>query len=127
MATAILVNELEQNAIELIKVLDEKKFVFTVAALMKNEDQEDWRLVLGIPGIRTTGSRDSLTQINNIIEENSLKISLYDIILVDDQDRVLSLLRLKFNTGKEISRIILSGNYFNGVRIPDSIIYRVAG
>jgi hypothetical protein len=125
MDTAILVDELDQNAVQLIKVLDEKDFVFTIAALMKNEDAEDWRLVLGIPGIRTKGSRESLTQINNIIEENSLKISLYDIILVDDQDRLFTLLRDKVGIKSEITPLKITGNYFDGTRFPDSIIYQV--
>jgi hypothetical protein len=125
MATAILVDELDQNAVNLIKVLNKENFVFTIAALMRNEDSEDWRLVLGIPEIRTKGSRDSLTQINNIIEENSLKISLYDIILVDDQDSLFNLLRSKVKANKEISHLVITGNYFEGTRFPDSIIYQV--
>jgi hypothetical protein len=125
MDTAILEDELSSNAIKLIEVLDEKGFVFTVAALNKNEDGDDWRLVLGIPGIRTRGSRKPLTEINDIIDENDLKISLYDIILIDDQDRLFNLLRLKFKTGKDIAHIRFRGNYIEGVRIPDSIIYRV--
>jgi hypothetical protein len=123
MATAILVNELEQNAVELIKVLDEKSFEYTIAALMKNEDGEDWRLVLGIPGIRTKGSRDSLTQINDIIEKKNLNISLSDIILVDDQDRLFNLLRQRVSTIPKISRLVITGNYFDGIRFPDSIIF----
>lgn len=125
MATAILVNELEQNAVDLIKVLDEKSFIYNIAALMKNEDGEDWRLVLGIPGIRTKGSRDSLTQINNIIDEKNLKISLSDIILVDDQDRLFNLLRQRIGVNPEISRLVITGNYFDGIRFPDSIIFIV--
>jgi hypothetical protein len=125
MATAILVDELEQNAVELIKVLEERNFVFTVAALMKNEDGEDWRLVLGIPGIRTKGSRDPLTQINNIIDEEGLKISLYDIVLVDDQDRLFNLLRSKVSASLKKLRLVITGNYFDGTRFPDSIIFIV--
>jgi len=125
MAAAILVNELEQNALELVKALDKKKFVFTVAALMKNEDEDDWRLVLGVPEIRTKGMRGALIQINNIIDEEELEISLTDIRLIDDKDDVFTLLRRDYATGSEISRVSLTGNYFNGQRIPDSIIYRV--
>ena len=125
MDTAILVDELDKNAVELIKILDEKNFVFTIAALMRNEDAEDWRLVLGIPGIRTKGSRDSLTQINNIIEEKKLRISLYDLILVDDQDRLFTLLRGKVGVRPKISPLKITGNYFDGTRFPDSIIYVV--
>ncbi len=125
MDTAILVVDLEKNAEDLIKVLDEKGFIFTIATLTKNQEGEDWRLVLGIPEIKEKGSRKSLTQINDIIEENNLKISLYDIVLVDDQDRLFNLLRLQLNTGKENSKIPFIGNYINGVRFPDSIVYRV--
>ena len=109
----------------MIKVLDNQNFLFTVAALMKNEDSEEWRLVLGIPGIRTKGSRESLTKLNDIIETNSLEISLYDIILVDDQDRLFNLLRNKIGVSKGIIRLVITGNYFEGTRFPDSIIYVV--
>ncbi|HEY8780798.1 MAG TPA: hypothetical protein VIM16_04215 [Mucilaginibacter sp.] len=125
MATAILVNELEQNAIELIKALDKKNFVFTVAALMKNEDEDDWRLVLGVPEIHTKGLRNPLIQINNIIDEKKLDISLSDIKLIDDQDRLFNLLRSKVDSGPKISRLVITGNYFEGIRFPDSIIYVV--
>jgi hypothetical protein len=125
MAAAILVNELEQNAIELVRALDKKKFVFTVAALMKDEEKDDWRLVLGVPEIRVKGMRSALIQINNIIDEEELEISLSEIKLVDDQDDIFTLLRRDYTTGSEISRTSLTGNYFNGKRIPDSIIYRV--
>jgi len=125
MDTAILVEELDKNAIELIKILDKRNFAFSIATLTKNEDQDDWYLVLGIPGLRIKGWRESLTELNGIITEENLMISLYDLKLVDDKDELFNLLRLKFNTGKEISRIFFNGNYIHGVRFPDSIIYRV--
>ena len=125
MDTAILVDELNNNAIALLKALDKREFIFTIAALTKSPEGEDWRLTLGIPELRKRGSRDSLIKIDNVITEENLEISLSDIKLIDDQDGLFNLLRLQFHTGKEIERIFFNGNYLKGQRIPDSIIYRV--
>jgi len=130
MDTAILVDELNKRAFDLVKTLNEKHFVFTVAALMKNEDAEDWYIVLGIPNLRVTGSRPALIDLYDIITESNLTqdnfiLTLNDIKLLDDKDDLFNLLRLKFNPNPEVLRIPFTGNYIKGVRIPDSIIYQI--
>ena len=126
MDTAILVDDLDKSAIKLVKALNNNKdFNFTVAALMKNQDTEDWYLVLGIPGLRTKSSRNSLVIIYDVIKEMNLNLTLNDIKLLDDWDITLLLLKRRFSPSEEISRIVFTGNYIDGVRFPDSIIYQV--
>jgi hypothetical protein len=125
MDTAILVDDLDKSAVKLVKALDDKGFEFTLAALMKNEDTEDWYIVFGIPELRMKSSRGSLTVIYDVIKEANLNLTLNDIKLLDDRDITLLLLKSRFNPSPELSRIFLTGNYIDGVRIPDSIIYMV--
>ena len=130
MDTAILVDELDKRAFELVKTLNKKGFEFTVAALMKNEDAEDWYIVLGIPGLRTKGSRAPLTILYDVLKESNINesgfsLTLNDIKLLDDQDIIFTLLRRRFNPGGEVSRLVVTGNYIDGTRIPDSIIYQI--
>ena len=125
MDTAILVDELDRSAVRLVNALNSKGFAFTVAALMKNEDTEDWSIVLGIPELRIKGSRGSYAEIYNTIKENNLSLSLNDIKLLDDKDITLLLLKSRFDPSQEMSRIVFAGNYINGVRFPDSIIYQI--
>jgi hypothetical protein len=125
MDTAILVDELDRSAVRLVNALNNKGFAFTVAALMKNEDTEDWSIVLGIPELRIKGSRGSYAEIYNTIKENNLSLSLNDIKLLDDKDITLLLLKSRFGPSQEMSRIVFAGNYINGVRFPDSIIYQI--
>ena len=125
MDTAILVEELDRSAFKLVKALSNNGFAFTVAALMKNQDAEDWYVVLGIPELHSKGSRDSFAIIYNTIKENNLSLSLSDIKLFDDRDVTLLLLKRRFNPSKEISRTFFTGNYIDGIRFPDSIIYQI--
>jgi hypothetical protein len=125
MDTAILVDELDKSAVKLVEALNKKDFEFTVAALMKNEDTEDWYIVFGVPGLRTRSSRNSLVVIYDVIKENGLNLTLNDIKLLDDRDITLLLLKHRFNPNQELSRIVFTGNYIEGVRIPDSIIYQI--
>lgn len=125
MDTAILVEELDRSAFKLVNALNNKGFPFTVAALMKNQDTEDWSIVLGVPELRSKGSRDSFAVIYNTIKENNINLSLSDIKLLDDRNVTLLLLKGTFPPTQQVSRIVFTGNYINGIRFPDSIIYQV--
>src|ERR1700757_3934620 len=111
MDTAILVDELDRSAVRLVNALNSKGFAFTVAALMKNEDTEDWSIVLGVPELRIKGSRGSYAEIYDTIKENNLSLSLNDIKLLDDKDITLLLLKSRFDPSQEMSRIVFTGNY----------------
>jgi hypothetical protein len=125
MDTAILVEELDKSAISLVNELNKKGFDYTVAALMKNDETEDWSIVLGVPGLRKTGSRNSYAEIYQTIKELNLSLSLNEVKLLDDRDVTLLLLKRRFDPIEKISRIVFVGNYINGIRFPDSIIYQI--
>lgn len=124
MDTTILVEELDRSAIKLVNALNDKGFDFSVAALMKSQDTEDWYIVFGIPELQTKGSRDFFVIIYNTIKENELNLSLSDIKLLDARSLTFQFLKEVINTGSQIKRIVYTGNYIHGNRFPDSIIYR---
>jgi hypothetical protein len=125
MDTTILVDELDKSAFKLVQALSDKNFEFTVAALMKNQDAEDWYLVLGIPELHIKGSRDSFAAIYNTIKEEDLNLSLSDIKLLDDRGPNFTLLKQRFKPSSKITRTIFREDYINGINFPNAIIYYV--
>ena len=125
MDTAVLVQELYAEGKKLIEALDEKMSVWPTAFLMKNDELDEWDLILGFPNLNITGSHSLYKKIHEVIIEKDLQLSLNDIKLLDTKDQLLKQLRTAIKTGKEIGRINFFGNSFKGQRFPDSIIYRV--
>ena len=94
---------------------------------MKEEDADDWYIVLGIPGLRQKGSKQFLSVIYDIIKEKNLDISLSDIKLRDDESVELHALRKVFGSAKSVFRTVIGNTFVNGIRFPESILYRVIG
>ncbi len=125
MDTAVLVENLFIEGKKLIESLDKAGYRYPIALLMKNDELEEWNLVLAIPDLNVTGSKQVFRQIHKIIIENGLQLSLNDIKLLDTKDALFRQLRTVIKTGREIGRTNFFGNSFNGQRFPDSILYRV--
>lgn len=125
MDTAVLVENLYTEGKKLIESLDKAGYKYPIAFLMKNDELEEWNLILAIPDLNVTGSNAVFKQLHKIIHEKGLQLSLNDIKLMDTKDALSRQLKMIMKTGKEIGRINFFGNSFNGTRFPDSILYRV--
>ena len=125
MDTTILVENFYAEGKKLIQALDGKGYVYPIAFWMKENGDSDWTLVFGVPDIKTTGSKDILKKIHALILKNQIDISLGNISVVDTTSGICQMIKKSIKTGKGISKISFTGNIINGVRFPDSIIYRV--
>lgn len=127
MDTAILVEELYNTGKELIKALDREGISVPTAFLMKTSDEDhSWSLVLAMEGVKLNGSRQYYEQILSAIQRYNIPLSLADIRVVDKDDNMIKSLQRMVHTGESIGRVNFFGNYINGQRFPDAIIYRAS-
>lgn|SRR5690606_8022327 len=127
MDTAILVEDLYKAGKELITALDQEGISVPTAFLMKVSDEDySWSLVLAMEGVKINGSRQYYQKILSTIQENSIPLSLTDIRVVDKEEDMIRSLGRMMHTGNSIGRINFFGNYINGQRFPDSVIYRAS-
>lgn len=127
MGAAILVNELYSAGKKLITSLDEAGYGVPTAFLAKSfEDEYSWSLVLAMDGVKTDGSRKYYQAIQHLIAKESIPISLSDIRVIDSNDPLVQSLHKIVQTGREINKVNFFGNYINGQRFPDAVIYRAS-
>lgn len=111
----------------LVRQLDKVGFLVDAAFWMKSPESELWRLVIASPDVRASGPRKTYRKLqSHLVKLHSGDLSLANITLLDSGDRLLQLLKTAIKTGPGISGIRFTGNTINGVRFPDSYIYRVA-
>lgn len=127
MDTAILVEDLYKAGKELITALDKNGTPVPTAFLMKTSDEDyTWSLVLAMEGVKTNGSRQYYQNILSTIQKNNIQLSLADIRVIDKDEEMIQSLQRMIHTGNSIGRINFFGNYINGQRFPDSVIYRAS-
>lgn len=127
MGTAILVDELYEAGKNLISSLDKQGVDISTAFLTKiSEEDYAWALVVAMEGVNANGSRQYYQQILQTIQDNDISLSLPDVRVLDKDDSIVQALQKMVHTGKDINKINFFGNYINGQRFPDSIIYRVS-
>lgn len=127
MDASILVEDLYKVGKELITALDEEGTSVPTAFLMKTSDEDySWSLVLAMEGVKINGSRQYYQKILSTIQQNNIPLSLTDIRVVDKDDDMIRSLGRMMHTGNSIGRINFFGNYINGQRFPDSVIYRAS-
>lgn len=127
MGTAILVEELYNAGKALITELDKRGILVPTAFLAKlSDDDYAWSLIVAMDGVRSNGSRIYYKKIQDTILESNIPISLADIRVLDVRDNLIQSLQKRFHTGEKLERINFFGNYINGHRFPDSVIYRAS-
>jgi len=113
---------------ELIRRLDETRFIVSASLWLYIPENNSWRFIIASPEIRTQGPKKAYKQVQTAISkmpENQPKIPLKDITVVDSNDPLISLLRGTIKTGDGISGIRFTHNVINGVLIEDAYIYRI--
>lgn len=125
MDTATLVNKQIEEGKKLLERLDQAGVSIPVALWINLPDTDNWRLLFAMNGIDRAGSRRAYTKIYTVIQENGIDLSLGDVSVIDQHNNLCSQLRQLVHTDAEISTIPFFGNYIQGQRFPDSVIYRV--
>ena len=97
------------------------------AMWIRSEDQPEWRLLLGIQGLKKQGPRAIYTRLQFFLKKKPPLdgVTLSDIVLDDPGSLALQNMRMVIRTGTGISAIQLSNNMMNGERLPDAYIYRL--
>jgi hypothetical protein len=121
-----LSSEMIAAGAELIRRLDEMRFIVSASLWFYLPDLNTWRFIIGSPEVRTQGPKKAYKQVQSAITKIPAaqpKISLKDITVVDSNDPLISLFRgfMKMN-GEGIR---LTHNVINGVSIEDAYIYRI--
>lgn len=125
MDTTVLVNYQYEEGKKLIEKLDASGNRYPIALWINIPETNDWTLMLGIPHLNNTGSKNIFKLIHNVIATNNIDISLNNISLNDTTSDLCRALRATVKTGMQLGKMSFFGNFINGQRFPDAIIYRV--
>jgi hypothetical protein len=127
MAQAVLVKEDIEAGMELLRVLDAKKFPITGAAWIFFPDIEEWRLVMRSPRAERD-LQSALLDIATAMDEAGdlrSRLDLSRIRLVPPNDRLLQAMGSAMQV-QGLSNIRFSKSLINGIYIDDALIYRLA-
>ncbi len=125
MDTTVLVDNQYEEGKKLIQKLDEQGTKYPIALWINLPEKNSWTLLFGVPNLNSTGAKEIFKTFHNVILRNNIDLSLNDITLVDPSSDLCKSLRTMLKTGFGLSKVSFFGNFINGQRFPDSIIYRV--
>jgi hypothetical protein len=126
MDTTILVEQLYDEGKKLIESLDKEGFKYPIALWINFPFKNDWELLIGVPHLKTDGSKETLRKIHNAIKREHIGLSLSDIKLEDTQSELCRDIRAtNIRTGQNIAKMPFIGHFINGKQFPDSLIYRI--
>lgn len=99
----------------------------TVALWFYSSDADQWRLLLGSPELdklEPTAAYKLIAEILTNQKDTSVQIS--DTKVVKTSEPLVAALRAMIKTGDSpmVANVRLTSNYFNGVFIPDALLYR---
>jgi hypothetical protein len=135
--TDALTPEMVEAGADLLRQLDQANLPVKAAFWMHREESASWRLMLALPGVKTTGSGkyysailkilNAVKVIDCISQEKLLtpQVSLQNITVMDADDPLISVLKSAFNTGDEIATLRVPPLVLKGVPIDDLLIYRL--
>lgn len=123
-ATSLVDRQIKEGE-KLIRQLDQTNDQYEVAFWMLVPDTDNWRLVIGIPGVDKQGTRKKYELIQRLLKHGDIDLSLDEISVVDSAHELCNALRHTIQTGPNLTHMSFFGNFINGQRFPDSIIYRV--
>jgi len=93
---------------------------------MYRPESEDWVLLLGSSNVRRQGPSAAYAQIDSMMRtENFDPLRLDDVVVSDNDDPTLRLLRGAIKTGPTLDRIRFSRNRIGNAFIEDALIYRL--
>jgi len=124
----ILTKEMIESGAELTRLLDQAQLMVSASLWLYIPESNIWRLTIASPEVRTCGPKKVYQKIQSIlsqIPEEQPSVGLKDISVVENDNALISLLRIAIRTGDGISGIRFSKNTINGQFIEDAYIYRM--
>ncbi|MCX6149325.1 MAG: hypothetical protein NTX22_02235 [Ignavibacteriales bacterium] len=120
--------EMVNEGISLIKKLDSLEMQPEAALWFYDVDKNSWKFIIAEKNLKKEGPKSLYKKIQILLLNSPNEfpiISLSDIVLLDEKEQLISLLRSAYRTGKGISNIRFSQNVINGTMIEDALIYRL--
>jgi hypothetical protein len=124
----ILTKEMIESGAELTRLLDRAQLTVSASLWLYIPESNIWRLTIASPEVRTCGPKKVYQKIQSVlsqIPEEQPSVGLKDISVVENDNALISLLRIAIRTGDGISGIRFSKNTINGQFIEDAYIYRM--
>ena len=111
---------------ELIEQLDNKNLSINSALWLYSSDSDSWKLLIASPLVRHKGPRHLYKLIQSaLLRFQRRPISLSDISVLDDKNKMISNLKSAVHTGQGLANIRFTHNFVNGILIEDAYIYRL--
>lgn len=126
--TGTLTQEMIVAGANLLRALDQARYVVRGAFWLFLPEENGWRLFLALPEVRVQGPRaiyKKLRSLINRLPEPEPRIETKDITVLEDNAPLILLLKVAISTGPGISGIRFSRNTINGQYIEDAYIYRI--
>ena len=124
----ILTKEMIESGAELTRLLDQAQLMVSASLWLYVPESNIWRLTIATPEVRTCGPKKVYQKIQSVLSqilEEQPSVGLKDISVVENDNALISLLRIAISTGDGISGIRFSRNTINGQFIEDAYIYRM--
>jgi hypothetical protein len=124
----ILTKEMIESGAELTRLLDRAQLTVSASLWLYIPESNIWRLTIASPEVKTCGPKKVYQKIQSVlsqIPEEQPSVGLKDISVVENDNVLISLLRIAIRTGDGISGIRFSKNTINGQFIEDAYIYRM--
>lgn len=133
MAKEVVVKEnLSEEMIEagamLTNLLGNTKLIISASLWFFIPESNIWRLIFASPEVRLNGPKKVYEQIQSIltlIPEDKPRINLKNVTVINDNNFLISLLRIAVKEHSSATGLRLSSNIINGYFIHDVLIYRI--
>ena len=125
----MLTQEMVQAGAELTHRLDEAHLEVCASFWLYMPDKNLWRLIVASPAVRQDGPKKVYQQIQTILSKMSdqtWKIPLHDISVVEDSDPLIVSLHTSIGTKDGMAGRRFSRDTVNGHFIEDAYIYKMA-
>ena len=124
LVTQYLTPEMIEAGADLVRSLDAASIPVTAAYWLFDGDEPDWRLMIVSPEVAQLGPLRFYRKLGDQMRAlHRPELTSSNVTAVEPDDRVIAALRKAVQV-PGIGSMRLTGNVFNGVLIPDALVYR---
>jgi hypothetical protein len=110
---------------ELVLRLDRAGFPLAGALWIFDPENNEWRLLLASPSVRTEGPRAAYSRVAEVLQDLRSALSLEDVTIVDTDDTRIRLLSSVYPSDQNIEGRRFKRGAIGGHLIDDAYIYRL--
>jgi hypothetical protein len=111
----------------LLAKLDSQAVRFDAAFWLMNAENGNWRLYLGAPSVRDTGSLAYYGKVDEILMEMGFGVRLWAgmVTIEDMRSKIMQAMIAAFGNAVSVDGIRLSNEAIGGTWVPACVLYRV--